>query len=186
MSGSARSVLGLDVGARQIGVAVLRDEELVFYAVKTIKHNSKAATLRRLQKVLTILVAKYDIEIIALEKIIYPQQQNAFVKIVYEEIIEFGAKKKIRLFEFNPEFTRRTICRNKKPVKRRTALILTQRYTELARYYSVPKPWQKRYFAQLFDAIAVGLVCALKLKAANPLSVQSLINQEKENKNEIE
>lgn len=164
MSAFQANILGLAVGARQIGVSILKDEELVFYAVKTIKQNSKTETLLRLQKGLTELIDKYDIEAVALEKCVYVQQQNSFVKNVYQMTGDFALKRNIRLFEYHPKLIRQIMCGLEKPTKRNTALILARRYTELARYFNVPKLWQKRYFAQLFDAIAVGLVCAGELR----------------------
>jgi Holliday junction resolvasome RuvABC endonuclease subunit len=171
MSDFAPNILGLDVGARQIGVSVLRGEELVFYAVKTIKGNYKPETLKRLREVLTALVAQYNIEAIALEKIAYPQQHRSFVKVVYKETKEFTVKSGIELFEYNPKLIRQIICSPEKSTKRNTALSLAQKYTELAGYFNVPKLWQKRYYAQLFDAIAVALVCAKELRKAESISV---------------
>ncbi|MDQ3179035.1 MAG: crossover junction endodeoxyribonuclease RuvC [Acidobacteriota bacterium] len=170
MSTFATNILGLDIGARQIGVSILRNEELVFYAVKSIKRNSKTKVLKQLEKVLTALIEKYDIEVFTLKKIVYRQQQNSFVKTVYEETKDFALNQNIRLFEYNPKLIRQIICGLEKPTKRNTALLLTQRYAELARYFNVPKLWQKRYLAQLFDAIAVGLVCARELKETKQLS----------------
>lgn len=180
MSTFATNILGLDIGARQIGVSVLKDEELVFYTIKSIKRNSKTKTLKQLEKVLTALIEKYDIEVITLKKIVYPQQQNSFVKTVYQTTKNFVLKRNIRLFEYNPKLIRQIICALEKPTKRNTALLLSQRYTELARYSSVPKLWQKRYFAQLFDAIAVGLVCARELRETELLSAQSPNDNRKE------
>lgn len=170
MNKLAPNILGLDVGARQIGVSVLRGEELVFYAVKSIKGDSENETLKRLRKVLTALIERYDVEVIALKQIVYLQQHRSFVKTVYDEAKDFALKKHLRLFEYNPKLIRQIVCQNKKPTKRHTALSLAQRYAELARYFNVPKLWQKRYFAQLFDAIAVGLVCAAELRETGLLS----------------
>lgn len=186
MSKFAPNILGLDVGARQIGVSIQRDEELVFYAVKTIKQNTKSEMMKRLEQVLTRLIDKYDIETVAIEKIVFVQQYRSFVKIVYEEIKDIINKRGIELFEYNPKLIRQIICGLEKPTKRNTALLLTQRYTELARYFNVPKLWQKRYFAQLFGAIAVGLVCARELKETKQLSSQYSNDKGKEKRDDIE
>ncbi len=170
ISDFAPKILGLDIGARQIGISVLKGEELVFYAVKSIRQNSKVETLKRLQKVLTALIAKYDIEVIAIEKVVYLQQHRSFVKTVCKETKDFVLRKHLKIFEYSPQLIRRIICGQDKPTKRNTALILAQRYTELTRYFNVPRLWQKRYFAQLFDAIAVSLVCAGELRETKQLS----------------
>ncbi len=161
---SSPDILGIDPGARQIGVSVLRGEELVFYAVKTFKQRSRKDSLRKLRKVIKNLIAEYQIEFVAVEKVVFVQQHRSFVKIVAEEIKGFVRQENIKLLEYNPKQIRRSLCGLEKPTKRNTALLLSQRYNELVRYFNVPKLWQKRYFALLFDAIAVGLVCAKELK----------------------
>ena len=157
-------VLGIDPGARQIGVAVLCGEELLFYGVKSFKKRTEDDTLRKLRKIIDKIVIAYRVESVALEKIVYVQQNRSFVKNVYKEIQDFLENREIPVFEYNPKLIRQIICRSEKATKRNTALRLSQKYNELVRYFSVPKPWQKRYYALLFDAIAAGLVCAQDLK----------------------
>ncbi len=127
ISDFAPKILGLDIGARQSGVSVFQGEELVFYAVKSIRQNSQTETLKRLQKVLTAVIEKYDIEVIAVEKVIFVQQYRSFVKTEYRETKDFVSSKSIKLFEYSPLLVRRIICAQEKPTKRNTALILAQR-----------------------------------------------------------
>lgn len=165
-----KNILGLDIGARQIGVAVFRGEELVFYAVKSIKRPNREESLMKLKAVLEKLIARYKIEFTAIEKIVFIQQHRSFVKIVYDETKEYLKGQNIELFEYNPKLIRYILCHPEKPTKRNTALILVQKHAELVKYFTVPRLWQKRYFAQLFDAIAVGLVCAKELRETKLLS----------------
>lgn len=155
--------LGIDPGARQIGVAVLRGEELLFFAVKTFKRRNCADSLGKLQSVIKKLIDEYQIEFVAVEKTVFVQQHRSFVKIVSEEINVFLQKQNILFAEFNPKTIRQMICGHEKPTKRNAALILSQRYSEMVRYFNVPRLWQKRYFALLFGAVAVGLVGAIEI-----------------------
>ena len=156
--------LGLDVGARMIGVSVFRGEQLVFYAVKTFRKYNHEESLKNLEDIIQGLIEEYKIRFIAIEKIVFIQQHRSFVKVVYDRVIDFLKDKNIRFKEYNPKFVRQSICGLEKPTKRNAALILAQNYAELVRYFNVPKLWQKRYYAQLFDAIAVGLVCAREFR----------------------
>jgi Holliday junction resolvasome RuvABC endonuclease subunit len=157
-------ILGIDPGARQIGVSVFRGEELLYYAVKTFKKRSEEDTLRKLRKVLAKLIVEYRVRIVAIEEIILIQQRRSFVRTVCDEVRLFVKNQDVELSEYNPKLVRRTICRNEKPTKENTALILSQTYAELAPYFGMSKIWQKRYYALLFGAIAVGLVCAKELR----------------------
>ena len=174
-------ILGIDPGARQIGIAVFRDEELLFYAVKTIKQANRKQSLRKLRKVLIKLINEYAVQIVALEKVVFIQQHRSFVKIVADEIKAFLKEKKLPFFEYNPKLIRETICGFEKPTKRNTSLLLAQKYTELVRYFNVPRLWQKKYFAQLFDAIAAGVVCAKEIKESKGFQQMLPVEQSKLN-----
>ena len=76
---SSPIVLGIDPGARQIGVAVFCGEELIFYAVKSFKKRSEEDTLRKLRKVLEKMISAYRVEFVALERVVYVQQNKSFV-----------------------------------------------------------------------------------------------------------
>src|SRR5258708_7683907 len=156
-------VLGIDLGARQIGASVFEGEELVFCAIKTIKGANSRETLAKMRRIIRNLIAEYGVTHVALEKIAFIQQHRSFVKIVFEELRDFLSKQKILYSEYNPKTVRQELCENEKPTKRNIALILSQRYYELSPYLSVSKVWQQRYFAQMQDAVAVGLVCAKQI-----------------------
>lgn len=167
MRTNQQNILGLDVGARQIGVSVLRGEELVFYSVKSFRKHDPDESLKNLEGILDRLITEYEIESVAVEKIVFVQQHRSFVKIVYECAVNFLKGRNISLFEYNPKLVRQIVCGLEKPTKRNTALLLAQSYAELVRYFNVQKLWQKRYYAQLFDAIAVGIACARQLREGN-------------------
>lgn len=158
------TTLGLDVGARLIGISIFRGEELVFYAVKTFRKYTNEESLKNLKAIIQGLIKEYKIRFVAVEKIVFIQQHRSFVKIAYDRVIAFLKNKNIRFKEYNPKLVRQFICGIEKPTKRNTALLLAQNYAELVRYFNVAKLWQKRYYAQLFDAITVGLVCAREFK----------------------
>ena len=186
MSTTLPIILGIDPGARQIGVSVLSGEKLIFYAVKTFKKRTQDDSLSKLREVIRRLIAEYEPQCIAVEKIVFVQQHRSFVKIAYEEIKEFVRSQDIKLFEYNPKLIRQIICGVERPTKRNSALIIAQKYPELARYFNVSRIWQKRYFAQLFDAIAASLTCLREIKETELLLAHSPSKETKESNNEVE
>jgi Holliday junction resolvasome RuvABC endonuclease subunit len=155
---SKQVVLGIDPGTRRIGISVFKGEELIFYALKTIKEDTPAQTLAKLRKVLEILIVKYRIERVAIEKPVFVQQQQSFVKDVYEETKELIKKRDLDLIEHHPKMVITLICKTGSPTKQTTAQILAQRYHELLKYIDASNSRQTNYFAPLFDAVAVGFV----------------------------
>lgn len=157
MTSFSRRVLGIDPGSRQIGVAVFTSEELIFYGVKYFRAKHQTETFSKLQKVVANLIDSYGIEIVAIERTTFPQQDTAFVKDVYKCLVRCVKKYQLELIELDPQFVRKVICGNQKPTKRNTAQTLVRTYNELEPYFDVQQIWSRRYYGQLFDAIAVGL-----------------------------
>lgn len=161
-------ILGIDPGARQIGVAVLRSDELLYYGIKTIKKNKlRKSTFVSLEQIITKLVDEYKADYIALEKVVSIQQRNSFVKAVYWQIKTIAQKHQYNLKECCPNFVRNSICNKTKGTRQETYHFLTRKYPELNRYLSVTRIWQKAYFAHLFDAIAVAVVCIEEFQESN-------------------
>lgn len=160
-------ILGIDPGARQIGICVLKGEELVQYGVKTFRRKRLDEALVKLREIIKNLITEYEVDFVAIEKPVFVQQHRSFVKVAAEEITSYLREEKISYAEYNPKYIREVICGTERATKRNTALLLSQQYNELTRYFNVPRLWQKRYYAQLFGAIAVGLICARKNKEAS-------------------
>lgn len=167
MNSSLPIVLGIDPGSRQIGTSVLKGEELIFYGVKTIKGGDKRETLAKMKAIISSLITEYGITYIAVENVTFIQQHRSFVKIVFEELMNFLNTKKIPHSEYNPKIVRQILCETEKRTKRNTFLILAYRYPELSRYLDVSRVWQKRYFSPMLKAVAVGLVCVHEIQKNN-------------------
>ncbi len=165
------TILALDVGAKQIGTAVFENGRLFFYAVKLIRKSTETETLKQVRKVLEMLAFDSGIQVIAVEKLVYSQQQNSFVKTVYEEVKDFSNEEGIKLLEFEPLFVRQTICKEKEATKQNTFEIITRLYPELSKAFFATRIWQKAYYAYLFNAIAVGLVCIKEIKGSNLIRI---------------
>lgn len=158
------NILSLDIGAKRLGVAVFENERLVFYAVKSIAKRNRDETSSTVEKALTNLTADYEIQVIAVEQLIYLQQQRSAVTHSFEQIKRFARIKNIRLVAFNPLLVRQIICQNKSANKKRTFQIVSQMYSELRKYEAVSEIWQQAYYAYLLNAVALGLVCLKELK----------------------
>ncbi len=184
MASFSRRVLGIDPGSRQIGFAVFRGEELVFYGVKCVRTKQEAGTLSKLQEIVTNLTESYGIDIVAIERSTFPQQGTPTFKAVYKNIVRCIKNQKRALIELDPQLVRNSLCGNQKPTKGNTAQILVKTYRELEPYLDVQKIWSKRYYGQLFDAVAVGLAC-VRGTGSNTINDSEEIRTNRNDNNEI-
>lgn len=165
MEAKPLTILGIDLGARRIGISVFKNRQLIFFAVKTLGLNNSRLKIERLKQIVNEFVASYEIDRVALTKIVFVQQHRSFVKVVYDELRSYLSKLPLGYSEFNPAEIRNLICGHERSTRANTALMLAQRFPELRRYSSVSKVWQKKYYSLLLDAVAVGFACAANLSA---------------------
>jgi Holliday junction resolvasome RuvABC endonuclease subunit len=158
------NILALDIGARQLGAAVFENQKLVSYAVKSIKRPNKTETLEQVEKVLENFLLDYGIEIIALEKLCYVQQQTAFVREVYEGVRKFAREQNVKILELDPLYIRQTVCKTDAATKEMTFEMIASIFPELSKFLSLKKIWHRAYYAYMFTAIAVGLVCLKEIR----------------------
>jgi Holliday junction resolvasome RuvABC endonuclease subunit len=134
------TILALDPGTKEIGVAVLSGAELCYYAVKTIRRRQPPqALLAEISRYVTTLIASYR-----------PQAA---------EIKQTARQHSLAVYEYAPAEVRQWLCQKERATKRETAQRVAERCPELARYLKEPTKWGEMYWAHMLDAIAVGLHC---------------------------
>lgn len=159
-------ILSIDPGTRELGFAVLQGETLLYYGVKTVT-NRKAPShvLETITTFIRGLIEKYEPSMIAIEKMFITQKNSALLYVAAEQIKAVAGEGKIPIWEQSPAAIRKRLCRTGRATKREVAKIISNLYPELARYYNRTKHWEIEYYANLFDAVAVGLVCFEDFKA---------------------
>ena len=153
-------ILAIDPGTKEIGVAVLDEEELIYYAVKTIRDRGTAQkVLRQAVAVVIDLIATHQPDCVAIEKMFVVQKSAALLSVVAEEIKSAARGTGLDVYEYAPTTIRKFICQTGKATKEEVAKIVAGRYPELARHLNSVTRWERKYYANMFDAVAVGLMC---------------------------
>lgn len=163
MKSQLSRVLGIDLGARFIGVSIFEGTELFFYETKTIKRESDHETLLKMKSIVLDLIHQFDVVHVAVQKIVFSQQHRSFVRIVYEGLITLLRELGIDFSEHNPKTLRQVICGDEKPTKANTAQILSRKFSELRSTFCFGKAWQKRYASLALGAVSAGFVFANEL-----------------------
>ena len=153
-------ILAIDPGTKQIGVAVLDGEDLIFYAVKTVRDRSTAQKiLKQAAFIIRELIVQYEPDCLAIEKMFIVQKSAALLSVVAEEIKSEAEAFGLPVYEYAPTVIRKSVCGSGKGTKREVAKVVSNRYPELARHLSTRAKWEESYYANIYDAVAVALVC---------------------------
>lgn len=166
---AGNKILAIDPGAKELGVAILNEQDLLYYGVKTLKH-AKAPGYgidREVARLLGYLIERYQPKYLAIEQPVAVQQKAAMLLLVIDEIKAFAHRQGVSLREYAPKDIRRFICREEKPTKRETAKRLALYYPELGQYLSQKSKWGQVYYAHVLDAVAVGLMCQYDIHNAS-------------------
>jgi crossover junction endodeoxyribonuclease RuvC len=159
-------ILAIDPGTREIGVAVLEGEALVYYGVKTIRNRKRPQqVLGEASRIVKRLIEDYQPSVLAIEKMFLIQKNASLLIVVADEIKATAQAVGLAVYEYSPTTVRKRICQTGKATKRAVAGIIASRYLELARYLKGKSKWEELYYANMFDAIAVGLACYQQIVA---------------------
>ena len=162
-------ILAIDPGTREIGVAALSGRELLYYGVKTIRRRGSASViLRQVQQVILRLIADYKPQYLAIEKMFLIHKSAALLNVTADEIKVVAKDQGLAVYEYAPTFVRKMICKTGKATKKQAAEIIAGQYPELGRYLEQRSKWEALYYANMFDAIAVGLCCQQELSKLLP------------------
>jgi len=169
----SNTILAIDPSTRDLGVAVFGDGKLMYYTIKAIKpRRPRGALLETIATVMDQLIRESEPAILAIEHISLNQKSEALLTVVAEDIKTIAASQGLEVKEYQARLVREQICRLRGATKRQTALVLCQRYPELAQYGQKQTKSQARYYGHLFDAVAVGWVCASEISGVEPKGTQ--------------
>jgi crossover junction endodeoxyribonuclease RuvC len=153
-------ILAIDPGTREMGVAILEGEQLVYYGVKTIRQRrSPAEVLRRIQEITASLIARFRPDCMAIEKMFIIQKNASLLVVAAEEVKATARQHGLPVYEYAPTVVRKLICNSGRATKRETAKVIARRFPELRTYLEQKTKWESLYYANMFDAVALAVCC---------------------------
>lgn len=170
MSKLSSIILAIAPGTRELGVAVIQNGELLFYGIKTVTNRKNPQTiLNAISSHIRNLVKKYRPAHLAIEKMLITRQSYALLAVIAEQIKAVAKESNLPICEYAPVTVRKRLCQTGRATRRETAEVLTARFPELKRYYLRTTAWERDYYGNLFDAVAVGVICEEDLAESEAL-----------------
>src|ERR1044071_1615321 len=96
-------ILAIDPGTREMGVAILDRQTLLYYGVKTIRgRRNPAEVLRRVQEITLSLIERFRPDCLALEKMFLIQKSASLLVVAAEEIKSAARQQGLPIYEYAP------------------------------------------------------------------------------------
>ena len=159
------TLLAIDPGTRELGFAVMRNQELLYYGVKTIVNRKKPSNVLQVAGEFVMkMIEKYQPSVLAIEEMFVTQKNSALLNIIAAEIKVLAKEQNLEVREYAPTSVRKSLCQSGRATKREVAKLMSEQFPELLRYYRRTRAWELDYYASLFDAVAVGVVCLREIE----------------------
>jgi Holliday junction resolvasome RuvABC endonuclease subunit len=145
-----------------MGIAVIEGSELIYYGVRGFEADRPAVRLLQATRhTLERFIARYEPSVLAWEKTFFVQAKaSALLQVQEAEIKAVGRAAGLALAGYPPTQVRKRLCADGKATKAHVAEVLVQAFPELARYRGPMSLRRARYWLNMFDALAVAVVCS--------------------------
>jgi hypothetical protein len=161
-----KRILAVDPGMQYLGVAVLEDEELIWYGVKTFPGVRALPEVgAEVKQYLSKLLNDYQPSVLAIEQPFYAQSLlSKNLCRLTDQIKDWGRWKGLKVRSYLPTAPKAYFCRDRQ-TKQSLAEAMVEIYPFLRRYLTY-LPWRRRYWLHVFDAVGLALLCRRKLAAS--------------------
>lgn len=153
-------ILALDPGTRHLGIAVLEDGALLYHGVHSFRHqDSPHAMLTLGRELVARLIHDFRPRVLAVEKTFFANNRNtALLNVFAEEIKAVGRRFGLKVLAFAPSTVKKIIAGTGQATKREVARAVVARFPELKVYLTQDRLWKERFYGNMFDAVAIGLI----------------------------
>jgi len=160
MSNNNRNILAIDPGTREMGIAFLENEKLIYHGVKIIKkRRSPHETLKEGRKIVLRLIRDFRPKVLVVEKAFFANNRSAVLLNVFvDEIRAIGKRKKLKVLSYAPSTVKKFICGNGRASKKEVARVVVSKYPELKVYLTQDRAWKEQYHQNMFNAVALGMI----------------------------
>lgn len=166
MSNSKVRILAIDPGIRFMGVALLEDESLLYHGVEVFgnKKNSRDSLAAATETVLRF-IKDFKPSVLAMERtFIAGNKRTVALNMLFAELQTIARQHKLKLYVHAPMSVKKHVTGYGRAGKVAVGEAVAKIYPELQVYLRQNRQWKTKFHANMFDAIAVGLLTAKQLK----------------------
>jgi len=171
-------ILGINPGARYIGVALFHGAVLRDWSVKVIKGEWSKEKMDKIKNIVSGIIERYQPDVLAIKKH-HPARSSDNVDQLVEELKNLAADKKLPIFEYPIKDVEAFLSPTKKVNKYKLAALMAARYSELFSEWEREKKKKEKkekdqngknsennysmYYMRMFEAVFVAYVCFRQL-----------------------
>jgi len=167
---SQPTILGIDPGTREMGLAVLHGRELRYFGVRTLRNGTRPYdVIGQARRIVLAVIERQAPDIVAIEEpLLLPTKRAALMSVIAQELRARAEELSLRVLELSPSEIRKRVAGNPRATKIEVAEALARSgFTQLqsliprrpARAALGLRPRDK-YWLHMFDALALATAVA--------------------------
>ncbi len=152
------TILGINPGAKYLGIAVFRGPELREWRIKVTKGQWSGEKYRKTMDILSEFIERYSPDAISVKRL-NPARSSVGLDRLAQKIIALSEKKEIRVYQYGIKELEAFFCSEGKNNKRKMAEIIASEYPILHGELNQEKHNRNPYHLRMFEAVALGAIC---------------------------
>lgn len=150
----AKAILGISPGTRIIGLAIIRNGELVEWKVKTFKEMWSSEKRKAILKTIDRLCEYHNVGILSLKKV-DPLRSSSAVDKVVAAIIRQAERQRIKVVQYALSDLDYDLATGKPQNKDKLIASVAAKHPELRHAYQKERNNRREYHTKMFEAIAM-------------------------------
>jgi Holliday junction resolvasome RuvABC endonuclease subunit len=162
-----KTVLGIDPGTKEMGLAVLRGRELRYFGVRTLRNGTRPYdVIGQARRVVLATIEKYAPDIVAIEEPFnLPTKRAHLLNVISDELRGRAEEIGVEVLELSPSAIRKRVVGNPRATKIDVAETLVEAGFDQLRELIPKRPKRAalglrprdKYWLHMFDALAMAV-----------------------------
>lgn len=161
------TILGIDPGTKEMGLAVLRGSKLITFGVRTLRNGTRPHdVIGQARRIVLAAIAAHAPHVVAIEApLILPTKRAALMSVIVQELRARTEELNVGVVELSPSTIRERVAGNPRATKIEVATVLVERGFDQLRGLIPRRPARAalgmrprdRYWLHIFDALALAV-----------------------------
>lgn len=152
------TILGINPGAKYLGLAVFRGTELRDWRIKVTKGKWSNKKYRKIMGILSGFIDQYGTDVFAVKRL-NPSRSSAGLDRLVRKIIALSEKKGIRVYQYGIKEMEAFFDSEGRSNKKKMAEIIASEYPALHCELDIERRNKNPYHLRVFEAVALGSIC---------------------------
>lgn len=162
-----KTILGIDPGTKEMGLAVLCGSELRYFGVRTLRNGTRPYdVIGQARRIVLAVIEKQATDIVAIEEpLLLPTKRAALLSVIAQELRARAEELSLKVVELSPSTIRQQVVGNPRATKIEVAETLVRRDFGQLKELVPQRPARSalglrprdKYWLHMFDALALAL-----------------------------